>query len=381
MSIKPYKINISQADIDDLAERLKQTRWPNVIKDIGWERGVPQAYLKKMVDHWAHHYDWRKQETALNEFPQFMATVDGQPIHFFHVQSAEPGALPLLLLHGYPGSSIDYVKMIDMLVNASKYGGGQAFHVVVPTIPGFGLSSPVTTKGWDVSRTATALAKIMAKLGYARYGVTGGDVGAGICEDLCINDGAHIIGSLIQTDPSAIATEYTPPTDHLTKAEKETLQGLKMAQSEWYGYLAVQTTRPATIGYALNDSPVGQLAWIVEKFNEWTDPKKELPENAVDIDQLLTNISLYWFTKSGAGAAQFLYETAHSHGAWGQTHTVPAGFVVFGKHPLVRRILDPQNKLTHWTEFEKGGHFASMETPELLVDDLRKFFSNLQTQK
>ena len=218
----------------------------------------------------------------------------------------------------------------------------------------------------------------MQALGYERYGVHGGDIGAGIAEQLCIQAGDRVIGSLVVTDPGAIATEYTPPTDHLTRPSRRASQGLKAARAEDFGYLALQTTRPQSIAYGLTDSPVAQLTWIVEKFQEWTDPAKALPEDAVDLDQLLTLVSVYWFGKGGAGAANFLYEAAHAAAAWGQTHDRPQGFVAFGDEPLIRRILDPENALPYWNEHARGGHFPAMEVPDLLVDDLRAFFASLR---
>jgi pimeloyl-ACP methyl ester carboxylesterase len=270
--------------------------------------------------------------------------------------------------------------MIDPLVNPASSGSGseQAFHVVIPSLPGFGFSTPVTGKGWEISRMANAFDQIMRQLGYERYGVHGGDIGAGICEELCILAGERIIGSLVTTDPGAIATEFTPPTDHLNDDEKNKHEQLKATRREDFGYIQIQSTRPQTIAYSLTDSPVGQMAWIVEKFKEWTDLTKELPEEAVDLDQLLTNVSIYWFGKGGAGAAHFLYESLHAATAWGRTHNRPQGFVSFGREPLVRRILDPEQKLPYWNEHDSGGHFPAMEAPELLVDDLRKFFRQLR---
>ena len=235
----------------------------------------------------------------------------------------------------------------------------------------------MTAPGWAIAESAAAFDRIMQALGYERYGVHGGDIGAGVSEQICIQAGDRVIGSLTVTDPGAIATEYTPPTDHLTEAEQQRLQGLKAARAEDFGYLAIQTTRPQSIAYGLTDSPVAQLTWIVEKVREWTDPTRELPEDAVDLDQLLTLVSVYWFGQGGAGAANFLYEAAHAAAAWGQTHDRPQGFVAFGEEPLIRRILDPDNALPYWNEHPRGGHFPAMEAPDVLVGDLRAFFAGL----
>ncbi len=378
MEIKPFTISIPDAEVDDLFSRVRNARWaPEVVSD--WSRGVPTDYAKKLADYWSGDYDWRAQEAALNAFPQFMADVDGQQIHFVHVKSKVPGATPLLILHGYPSSFVESTRMIGRLVDPETYGGRaeDAFHVVVPSLPGFGFSTPGPKQGWAIAESAAAFAKLMDALGYERYGVHGGDIGAGMAEQLCIQAGDRVIGSLVVTDPGAIATEYTPPTDHLTEAEKARHQELKAARAEDFGYIALQTTRPQSIAYALTDSPVAQMTWIVEKFNEWTDPTKALAD-AVDLDQLLTIVSVYWFGKGGAGAANFLYESAHAAPAWGQTHDRPQGFVAFGEEPLIRRILDPGNDLPYWNEHPRGGHFPQMEQPELLVDDLRAFFGGLR---
>jgi epoxide hydrolase len=380
MNIRPFKIAIPQKELKDLQDRIKSTRWPDEMPGEGWTRGMPLEYTKKLAEYWHTKFDWREQEAKINKYPQFVTEIDEQTIHFVHVRSSESNAIPLILCHGYPSSFVDFLQMIDPLVNPASSGSGseQAFHVVIPSLPGFGFSTPVTGKGWEISRMANAFDQIMRQLGYERYGVHGGDIGAGICEELCILAGERVIGSLVTTDPGAIATEFTPPTDHLNDDEKNKHEQLKATRREDFGYIQIQSTRPQTIAYSLTDSPVGQMAWIVEKFKEWTDLTKELPEEAVDLDQLLTNVSIYWFGKGGAGAAHFLYESLHAATAWGRTHNRPQGFVSFGREPLVRRILDPEQKLPYWNEHDSGGHFPAMEAPELLVDDLRKFFRQLR---
>jgi pimeloyl-ACP methyl ester carboxylesterase len=377
VEIKPFTVDVPDADVRDLQARLANTRWPNdVVTD--WSRGVPTSYARSLAETWATRYDWKAQEARLNSFPQFTATIDGQSIHFVHVRSKVEDATPLLLAHGYPSSFVEFTRMIGPLVDPEAHGGRaeDAFHVVVPSLPGFGFSEPAVP-GWGVQRTANAFDQIMQELGYARYGVSGGDVGAGICEELCLLAGERIIGSLVVTDPGAIATEYTPPTDHLTDEEKERHAAMKAGRAEDFGYIALQTTRPQSIAYGLTDSPVAQLTWIVEKIKEWTNPARDLPEDAVDLDHLLTLVSVYWFNRGGAGAANFLYETAHSPASWGGTHDRPQGFVSFGHEPLVRRILDPEQRLPYWNEHDAGGHFPAMEEPDLLVGDLRAFFGSL----
>ena len=378
MEITPFTVAMSDPEVEDLFGRVRNTRWPSDVAQ-DWRRGVPTSYARRLADYWAGAYDWRAHEAWLNSFPQFTADVDGQPIHFVHVRSAVPGATPLLVLHGYPSSFVESLRMVGPLVDPEAHGGRpeDAFHVVVPSLPGFGFSTPVASPGWAIAESAAAFDRIMQALGYERYGVHGGDIGAGVSEQICIQAGDRVIGSLTVTDPGAIATEYTPPTDHLTEAEQQRLEGLKANRREDFGYLGIQTTRPQSIAYGLTDSPVAQLTWIVEKVREWTDPTKELPEDAVDLDQLLTLVSVYWFGRGGAGAAHFLYEAAHAAAAWGQTHDRPQGFVAFGEEPLIRRILDPENALPYWNEHPRGGHFPAMEAPDVLVADLRAFFAGL----
>ena len=379
MEISPFTIDVPEAEVRDLQARLANTRWPSDVA-TDWSRGTPVSYARTLADRWANDFDWAAQQDRLNAFPQFMATVDGQPIHFVHVRSAFPDATPLLIAHGYPSSFVEFTRMIGPLVDPEAHGGRaeDAFHVMIPSLPGFGFSTPITRPGMGIKQAAAAFDAIMQALGYERYGVHGGDVGAGIAEELSILAGERIIGSLVVTDPGAIATEYTPPTDHLTTEEQERLQSLKAARAEDFGYLALQTTRPQSIAYGLTDSPLMQLTWIAEKIREWTDPSRDLPEDAVDVDQLLTLVSVYWFAKGGAGAANFLYEAMHAEASWGRTHDRPQGFVSFGEEPLVRRVLDPNHERAYWNEHAVGGHFPAMEHPDLLVGDLRTFFATLR---
>jgi pimeloyl-ACP methyl ester carboxylesterase len=379
--IRPFRVQVSDEALDDLRSRLGGTRWPSEVPGAGWSRGVPLGYLKELAGYWRDGFDWRKQEAELNQVPQFTTEIDGQTIHFLHVRSPEPGALPLIVSHGYPGSVVEFLDLLGPLSDPRAHGGdpADAFHLVIPSLPGFGFSTPVTEPGWAMVRTTRAWAELMARLGYDRYGAQGGDIGAGITGMLAGVDPGHLAGIHLNSDPLAVGAVALPPAEQadaaaVTDAHRATLARMRQFQADGLGYLHLQTTRPQTIAYALNDSPVAQLAWIAEKFREWTDPAAELPEDAVDRDRLLTNVSLYWFTGSGASAAQFLYEAAHAQ-EWPGPSEVPQGWAVFAAtDDLVRRLIDPEEKLAHWSEFDRGGHFAAMEAPDLLVDDVRAFF-------
>jgi epoxide hydrolase len=383
--IRPFRIEIPQADLDDLADRLGRTRWPDELPGVGWSRGVPLGYLKELTEYWQKGYAWRLWEARLNEFPQFTTTIDAQNIHFLHVRSPEPGALPLIISHGYPSSVMEFLSIVGPLTDPVSYGGvaADAFHVVAPSIPGFGFSTPVVEIGWEMARTARAFAELMDRLGYERYGAQGGDVGAGIVGMLAGLDGDHVAAVHTNSDPLAVmgALDYLPEgaarLAGLSEADRVAVEQTKAISEEGSGYLKLQSNRPQTIAYSLTDSPVGQLAWIVENFKEWTDQAKELPEDAVDLDQLLTNVSIYWFTRTGASAARFLYETAHST-EWGAPGEAPQGWALFAAQPFVRAMMDPNHENEQWSEFDRGGHFPAMEVPNLLVGDVREFFRGLR---
>jgi epoxide hydrolase len=380
--IRPFRIDVPQNDVDDLRDRLARTRWPDLPGE-DWSTGVPLAYLKELAGYWGNGFDWRANEARLNGFPQFTTEIDGQTIHFLHVRSPEPEALPLVVTHGYPSSIAEFRDLIGPLTDPRAHGGdaADAFHVVAPSLPGFGFSSPLSDTGWESTRTAKAWVELMGRLGYERYGAHGGDIGAGISGDLGIHDPHRVVGAHVSTDPTALALIgglLPDETDDLTEAQKARLEELRGWEADGRGYLQIQSTRPQTLGYGLNDSPVAQLAWIVEKFKEWTNPAAELPEDAVDRDQLLTNVSIYWFTGTGASAARFIYEAAHADRDWGARSPVPTGMAVFAADNLLGHILNGDGHVEHWSEFEVGGHFPAMEAPEPLVDDIRTFFRALR---
>jgi pimeloyl-ACP methyl ester carboxylesterase len=381
--IRPFRIDIPQSDVDDLKDRLARIRWPEELPGVGWTRGVPLGYLKELAEYWRTGYDWRTHEARLNEIPQFATAIDGQTIHFLHVRSSEPNALPLVITHGYPSSNAEFADLIGPLTDPRAHGDDpdDAFHVVVPSLPGFGFSSPLGDTGWESTRTAKAWVELMHRLGYERYGAHGGDIGAGVSGDLGIHDPDRVLGAHVNTDPTALALiggMLPDEADDMSDAQKSRLAELRQWEADGRGYLQIQSTRPQTLAYGLNDSPVAQLAWIVEKFKEWTNPGAELPEDAVDRDQLLTNVSIYWFTGTGTSAATFIYEASHADRDWGAMSPAPAGMAVFAADNLLRYVLNRDGHIEHWSEFETGGHFPAMEEPELLVADLRTFFRDLR---
>ena len=379
--IRQFQIKVLQEDLDDLNGRLGHTRWPDELPDVGWSRGVPLGYIKDLAGYWRNSYDWRTWEGRLNELPQFTTQIDSQNIHFLHVRSPEPDALPLIISHGYPSSVVEFLDVIGSLTDPVSHGGeaADAFHVVAPSIPGFGFSTPVREVGWEMARSARAFAELMRRLGYERYGAQGGDVGAGIVGMLSGIDRERVLAVHTNSDPLAVmgAIDYLPEgaarIESLSADDRAAMERARAISEEGSGYLKLQSNRPQTIAYSLTDSPVGQLAWIVENFKEWTDETAELPEDAVDLDQLLTNVSIYWFTSTGASAARFLYETGHST-EWGAPGTAPQGWALFAAQPFVRAMMDPDHEIEHWSEFDRGGHFSAMEVPDLLVEDIRRFF-------
>jgi epoxide hydrolase len=375
--IAPFRIEIPQAELDDLAERLARTRWPDQLENVGWDYGIPLDYVRDLAEYWGTTYDWRAHERRLNEFPQFTTTIDRQRVHFLHVRSPEPGAVPLIMTHGWPGSIVEFTEVIGPLTDPRAHGGdpADAFHLVVPSIPGYGFSGPTREPGWNVQRIARAWDELMARLGYQRYGAQGGDWGAGISRELGLSAAGHLIG--VHLNMLSPQGPFDQPD--LTDVEKWRLERMRQFRENGLGYGMIQSTRPQTLAYALTDSPAGQLAWITEKFREWTDG--ELPDDAVDRDQMLTNVTLYWLTKTAGSSARLYLESARS-GTWGPPapSATPTGVAVFPYEiaPPIRRFSEATNNIVHWTEFDRGGHFAATEEPDLLVADVREFFRPLR---
>ncbi len=355
--IKPFRIDIAQADLDDLADRLSRTRWPNEVADAGWDYGFPLARLKELAEHWRTRYDWREHEARLNELPHFTTEIDGQNIHFVHVRSAKPDALALILTHGWPGSFLEFLDVIEPL--------SRDFHLVIPSIPGYGFSGPTHERGWDAVRIARAWAELMRRLGYERYGAQGGDFGAGISLALGAVAPERVVGVHVNYLP----TRPVPDADiQLSATDEARLDKVRQLMANRPPYQALQALTPQTIGYALTDSPIGQLVWIAERFAHWTDPRSQISD-----DRMLTNISLYWLTATAASSARLHHDVPRGRPVPCQ---VPVGVAVFAHditqsvRPLAERLYD----IRHWSEFERGGHFAAMEVPDLLAEDVRDFF-------
>ncbi|MFG3045167.1 epoxide hydrolase family protein [Streptomyces sp. NPDC048241] len=386
--IRPFRIDVPESELADLRDRLDRTRWPDELPGVGWDYGVPLRYLRELAHYWRHTYDWRAAEARLNEWPQFTTTIDGANIHFAHLRSPEPDATPLIITHGWPGSFAEFERIAGPLTDPRAHGGdpADAFHLVLPTIPGFGFSGPTREPGWEHRRTAAAFAELMDRLGYGRYGAQGGDWGAAVSRELGRIRPERVIGVHLNMIPGAGAT--AEPTGEelavLSPADRERSLASWARMQEWsrekQGYADLQSTRPQTLSYALTDSPVGQLAWIAEKFKEWTD-SADRPEDAVDRDQLLTDVTLYWLTGTAGSSARIYYERAHADygGVPVEPSGTPTAFASFPRENFIvlRHLAERTNNIVRWTEFERGGHFAAMEQPESLVGDIRAFFRQL----
>ena len=373
--IDDFRIDVEIAVLDDLRRRLEQTRLPDQIADGGWDYGIPIDYLNELVGYWRDTYDWRAHEARLNQLAQFRTTIDGQSIHFVHARSPHGDALPLLITHGWPGSIVEFLDVIPRLTHPAEHGGSadDAFHVVAPSLPGYGFSGPTRARGWDTWRIARAFAVLMQRLGYARYGAQGGDWGAQVATRIGVVDPEHCAALHLNMP---IADRPDDPVD-LTEHDQADLAALAAFAREESGYAAEQATKPQTLGVALNDSPAGLLAWIVEKFRAWSDCDGH-PENVFTRDQLITNVMLYWVTGTAASSARLYWEHQHRGSSEGAPAyvAVPTGVARYPKEVVryPRAWVERRYNVTHWADMPRGGHFAAMEQPELFVDDLRAFF-------
>lgn len=397
--LTPFRVAVPDRAVDELNSRLAATRWPEQLPGTGWERGVPLAYLRELAAYWGGTFDWRAREAELNAHPQFRTTVDGQRLHLFHVRSPHPEATPLLLLHGWPGTNADFLDVIGPLTDPTAHGGAadEAFHLVIPSLPGFGFSTPLAAPGTGPGRTAELLLELMTRLGYERFGVQGYDTGSWVAPEIASRAPERVLGVHLNA-AITFPAGAEEGTDGLSDADRA--RWARMADFN-DGYLQCNTKRPATVGYALTDSPAGQLAWIVEKFKELTEPEEGLPEESVPRDRFLTTVSLFWFTASATSAAQIYYETisaadwstedwsegesegdGRGGGDWGggtAAPTVPVAFLLSAHDVTVRPWAERDHHVVRWTELDAGGHFLASERPELLVADVRAFFRALPT--
>ncbi len=377
-AVSPFRIAVTDAVLSDLQSRLRNTRWPEAEPVDDWSQGAPLKWIKDVCGYWAEQYDWRKREAALNRFAQFTTAIDGLDIHFIHARSPHPQAMPLIITHGWPGSVVEFHKVIESLVDPVAHGGAaaDAFHVICPSLPGFGFSGKPTTTGWGVDRIARAWAVLMDRLGYARYGAQGGDWGSGITTALGALDSEHCAGIHITL---AMGTRPAPG-EQPTPEEARALKGLQHYADWDSGYSKQQSTRPQTLGYALTDSPSGQAAWILEKFWAWTDCNGH-PENIFTRDELLDNVMLYWVTASAASSARLYWESFGPKRRTAHTVKVPTGVAVFPKEIVtpVRKWMEAGYvNITHWSEMPKGGHFAAFEQPDLFVKEVRGYFRKIR---
>ena len=378
--IEKFAIRVDDSVLDDLRRRLAHTRFPDQIEGTGWEYGIPTEYLRELVAYWHDTYDWRAHEARLNELPHFLTRIDGQSIHFVHARSAQEGALPLLLMHGWPGSIIEFLDVLPRLTDPERHGGraADACHVIVPSLPGYGLSEPTRTRGWDVRRIARAFIELMRRLGYARYALQGGDWGAQIATRIGALDPEHCVALHLNMPIAGRPQDAAPLSDE----EKADLAAMAHFQREESGYALEQGTKPQTLGVALNDSPAGLLAWIVEKFRTWSDCAGH-PENSFTRDQLITNVMLYWVTETITSATRLYWESRHG-GEWEDAPEfvdVPTGVARYPKEEVLRfprPWVERRYNVTRWAVLPRGGHFAAMEQPELFAEDVRTFLRTIR---
>ena len=377
--IERFEIRIDDSVLDDLRNRLALTRLPDQIDGTGWEYGIPEDYLRDLVEYWRDTYDWRAQEARLNELAHYRTWIDGQSIHFIHARSAHADAFPVLLMHGWPGSVVEFLDVIPRLTDPEAHDGSaaDAFHVIAPSLPGYGFSEPTRTRGWGPSRVAAAFTELMDRLGYTRYGAQGGDWGAQVATRIGALDPRHCVGIHLNMPLADRPDEPEPLSD----AEQADLAVIAHFRREESGYAQEQGTKPQTLGVALNDSPAGLLAWIVEKFRTWSDCDGH-PENAFTRDQMITNVMTYWVTQTITSSMRLYWERLHGD-AQEQEHEfvgVPTGVARYPKEPLriPRPWVERRYNVTHWADMPRGGHFAAMEQPALFVDDLRIFFRTVR---
>lgn len=382
-AIKPFTINIPQQDIEDLHSRLRQTRWPDQIPGTEWRYGAKTAYIEQLCQYWANDYDWRKHEAELNRYPQFTTQIDDHDIHFIHARSKHPNARPLLISHGWPGTIVEFIKIIEPLIDPEKHGGtaADAFHVICPSLPGYGFSSTTKREQVDTLAMAQMFAELMSRLGYKKYIAQGGDWGAIITSNIGIVDADHLYGIHLNMPFGFPIT--TDPNEGLNQAELDDVAAMGQFEAMETGYQKIQGTKPQTLAVGLNDSPAGLCAWITEKFHNWMDCDGDI-ESVLDKDELLTNISIYWFTQSIGSSTRLYYEVTQNARLkfLEQPVQVPVGVARYPKEVMrfPRKWCDNvYSDIVQWQSFEKGGHFAAMERPVEFVSEIRKFATKVVT--
>jgi microsomal epoxide hydrolase len=379
-ALRPFRVEVPDAVLDDLRDRLARTRWPDQMANSGWGYGTDLDYLRDLCETWGTTFDWRAQEGRFNRWPHFLTEIDGQQVHFIHARSPEPDAFPIVITHGWPGSVSEFLDVIDPLCNPRAHGGdpADAFHVVCPSIPGYGFSGPTTQPGWDVLRVAEAWKELMARLGYERYGAQGGDWGAIISATLAAIDDARVAGL-----HSNMLLSFPANAGELTLSEQEAadLASAGSFMQTGSAYQEIQGKNPQTLGYGLTDSPAGLAGWIVEKFYAWTDHEGDL-EQAVTRDQILTNLTVYWVTQTINSSVRLYCESRRTDrfGPLSDYVKVPTAAAVFPKEMfrIPRAYAEASFNLVRYTRFDRGGHFAALEEPDLLVDDIRAFFREVR---
>ena len=379
-AVRPFTIQVADDVLTDLQDRLARSRLPEQIPGTSWDQGTNLAYLEELLAYWQDGFDWRAQERRLNEFDHFKTDIDGIDVHFIHQRSANENAVPLLLVHGWPGSFVEFSELIGPLTDPAAHGGdaADAFHVVIPSLPGYGFSGKPAETGYNPERMADVLAGLMEKLAYDRYGAQGGDWGAIINRSLAANYGDRLIGlhtNFVIAGPPRGASNAEVPDE-----EMELRQERAAAFADGRGYQAIQGTKPQTLGYGLNDSPAGLAAWIVEKFHGWSDNDGNV-ESAFTKDELLANITLYWVTQTITSSSRLYYESGNTPATRPVGYVdVPTGVAIFPKEILFTPRLWAEGgfNIVRWTMMPRGGHFAALEEPELLVDDVRAFFRDLR---
>ena len=380
LTIIPFRVAVDDADLNDLRDRLGRTRWPEPSTVGDWSQGIPLAYLQDLCRYWERDYDWRRSEARLNELSHFRATIDGLDVHFIHARSQHPDAVPLIITHGWPGSIVEFQKVIQPLSDPTAHGGdaADAFHVVCPSLPGYGFSAKPSTPGWGVERTARAWAQLMSRLGYERYAAQGGDWGAFVSTWLAYEDPAHLIG--IHLNWAALSPDELRAFGDPTKEEQQALLRLRRFRDDQSGYSLQQSTSPQTLGYGLTDSPAAQCAWIVEKLWQWSDCDGH-PENAFARDEMLDNVMLYWLPAAGASSARLYWESLATIRRVHDPVTVPTGYTAF-PHEICcyseRWMRTRYPELRYYVRADRGGHFAAWEQPALFVDQVRAAFRTMR---